>query len=281
VPRHIVCLTYDFDTQSGFIARGMTTPTPLSRGEFGLIGAQRILALLKSFGLRATWFIPGFTIESHPRACEAVVQDGHEVAHHSWAHIPPAQQTRDEEEADIVRANEVIARLTGRKARGYRSPSWDLSESTIDLLLAHGFLYDSSLMGADYWPYHARRGDEVELGKPYGFGEATSLIEMPISWSLDDYPHFEFVRTATMVLPGLQSARTVMESWLDEFRYMQKTVDWGVLTYTMHPFVIGRGYRMLAFEGLVKSLLAAGAVFMTMEDAAAEANKRMFDPPSS
>ena len=58
-----------------------------------------------------------------------------------------------------MRANDAIARLTGRKARGYRSPSWDLSEHTIDLLLAHGFQYDSSLMGADYLPYRARRGD--------------------------------------------------------------------------------------------------------------------------
>jgi peptidoglycan-N-acetylglucosamine deacetylase len=281
VPRHIVCLTFDFDTQSGFIARGMTTPTPLSRGEFGLVGARRILALLKDFGLRATWFVPGFTIESHPQACEAVVQAGHEIAHHSWAHVPPAQQTRAEEEADLIRANEAIARLTGRKARGYRSPSWDLSEHTIDLLLAHGFAYDSSLMGADYWPYRARRGDRVELGKPFGFGEETALIEMPISWSLDDFPHFEFVRTATMVLPGLQPARAVMESWCDEFRYMQKTVDWGVLTYTMHPYVIGRGYRMLALEGLVTDLMAAGAVFMTMEAAAAEAQERMFAAPSS
>jgi peptidoglycan-N-acetylglucosamine deacetylase len=276
VPRHIVCLTFDFDTQSGFIARGMTTPTPLSRGEFGLIGAERILALLKANGIRATWFVPGFTIESHPRACEAVVADGHEVAHHSWAHVPPAQQSRAEEEADLVRANAAIARLTGRQARGYRSPSWDLSEHTIDLLLAHGFVYDSSLMGGDYWPHRARRGDKVELGKPFGFGEETSLIEMPISWSLDDYPHFEFVRTATTVLPGLQPARAVMESWLDEFRYMQKTVDWGVLTYTMHPYVIGRGYRMLALEDFVGKLAAAGAVFMTMEDAAAEAQARMF-----
>src|SRR5712691_1832297 len=199
LPRHIVCLTFDFDTQSGFIARGMTTPTPLSRGEFGLIGARRILALLKSRGIRATWFIPGFTIESHPRACDAVVADGHEVAHHSWAHVPPAQQSRADEEADLVRANEAIARLTGRKARGYRSPSWDLSEHTIDLLLAHGFIYGSSLMGGDYWPYRARRGDKVELGKPFGFGEETSLIEMPISWSLDDYPLFVFVDTATTV----------------------------------------------------------------------------------
>jgi peptidoglycan/xylan/chitin deacetylase (PgdA/CDA1 family) len=276
VPRHIVCLTFDFDTQSGFIARGMTTPTPLSRGEFGLVGAARILRLLRSFGIRATWFVPGFTIESHPRACEDVVRDGHEVAHHSWAHIPPAQQSRDEEEADLVRANDAILRLTGRKARGYRSPSWDLSENTIDLLLAHGFLYDSSLMGADYWPYRARRGDVAELGKPLHVGEETSLIEMPISWSLDDYPHFEFVRTPTTVLPGLQSARTVMESWRDEFRYMQQTVEWGVLTLTMHPFVIGRGYRMLAFEQLVQDLAAAGAVFMTMEDAAAEVRAKLF-----
>src|SRR5947199_6776427 len=87
VPRHIVCLTFDFDTQSGFIARGMTTPTPLSRGEFGLTGARRILALLKEHGIKATFFTPGFTIESHPGACEAVVEGGHEVAHHSWAHI--------------------------------------------------------------------------------------------------------------------------------------------------------------------------------------------------
>jgi peptidoglycan/xylan/chitin deacetylase (PgdA/CDA1 family) len=276
LPRHIVCLSYDFDTQSGFIAHGMSTPTPLSRGEFGLIGARRILALLKAHGIRSTWFIPGFTIESHPPACEAVVAQGHEVAHHSWAHVPPAQQSRAEEEADLVRANEAIARLTGRNARGYRSPAWDLSESTIALLLAHGFQYDSSLMGGDYWPYCARLGDRVELGQPYGFGEETSLIEMPISWSLDDYPHFEFVRTPAAVLPGLQPAPTVMDSWFDEFRYMQKSVEWGILTYTMHPYVIGRGYRMLAFEQLVEKLGDAGAVFMTMEDAAAEARTRMF-----
>jgi len=205
-----------------------------------------------------------------------VVQDGHEVAHHSWAHVPPAQQTRAEEEADLIRANEAVEKLTGRKARGYRSPSWDLSESTIDLLLAHGFRYDSSLMGADYWPYRARRGDVAELGKPFRFGAETSLIEMPISWSLDDYPHFEFVRTAATVLPGLQPARSVMENWLDEFRYMQQSVEWGVLTYTMHPYVIGRGYRMLALEDLIKKLKDMGAMFMTMEDAAAEAQAKMF-----
>jgi peptidoglycan/xylan/chitin deacetylase (PgdA/CDA1 family) len=273
--RHIVCLSFDFDTQSGFIARGMTTPTPLSRGEFGALASRRILTFLQSRAIRSTWFIPGFTIESYPTECEAVVAAGHEVANHSWAHVPNAAMSRDEEEADLVRANEAIARLTGSKARGYRSPAWDLSENTIDLLIRHGILYDSSLMGGDYLPYRARRGDVAELGKPYKFGEETDLIEMPISWSLDDHPHFEFIRTAATVLPGLQSARAVMQNWLDEFLYMKKSVDWGVLTYTLHPYVIGRGYRMLAFEDLVAKVTAEGAVFMTMEEAAAEARERL------
>jgi hypothetical protein len=67
-----------------------------------------------------------------------------------------------------------------------------------------------------------------------------------------------------------------MQSWFDEFAYMRKTVDWGVLTYTMHPYVIGRGYRMLALEDLVEKLANGGAVFLTMERAAEEAKQQLF-----
>ena len=63
---HIACLTFDFDAVSGYIAQGQRSPTPISRGEFGLIGAERILALLERRGIPATWFIPGHTIETYP-----------------------------------------------------------------------------------------------------------------------------------------------------------------------------------------------------------------------
>jgi peptidoglycan/xylan/chitin deacetylase (PgdA/CDA1 family) len=275
MPRHIVCLTFDFDTESGFIARGWDSPTPLSRGEFGVMASARILKTLEERGLPSTWFVPGFTIESHAGACVAVVEGGHEVAHHSWAHVPPALQSRDEEAEDMARANEAILKLTGKKARGYRSPSWDLSDNTIELLIAEGMEYDSSLMGADYMPTWARQGDSFKLGEPISYGDNTNLVEMPITWSLDDFPHFEFIRTPDVTLPGLQSARHVMDSWWDEFQYMQKSVEWGILTYTMHPYVIGRGYRMLALEGLLDRLAKAGAIFMTMEDAAREARDHM------
>ena len=114
--RHIVCLTFDFDTQSGFIARGWDSPTPLSRGEFGVMASGRILTMRKARDLPSTWFVPGFTIESHPASCEVVVAGGHEVAHHSWAHVPPAQQSRDEEAEDMARANEARDRALKRLA---------------------------------------------------------------------------------------------------------------------------------------------------------------------
>jgi peptidoglycan-N-acetylglucosamine deacetylase len=106
------------------------------------------------------------------------------------------------------------------------------------------------------------------------FGPDTALVEMPISWSLDDHPHFEFMRTENAILQGLQNARAVFQNFADEFEYMRKSVDWGILTYTFHPHVVGRGYRMLALEGLIEMLRAGGARFVTMEAAVAEYRRK-------
>ena len=270
MPRHIVCLTFDFDAISGFIARGMTTPTPISRGEFGVVASERILALLARQRIPATWFIPGHTLETFPAPCRKVFEAGHEIGHHGWTHVPPANLSREQEEAGLIRANARIKELTGQNARGYRSPSWDLSPNTIELLLQHGFLYDSSMMGHDYLPYRARQGDVIELEKPAVLGRETRLVEMPISWTLDDYPHFEFLRTPATILGGLKPASGVLENWYDDFDYMTRIAEWGIITYTCHPFVIGRGHRMLMLERLIEKLRARGAVFLTMEGAVHE-----------
>jgi peptidoglycan/xylan/chitin deacetylase (PgdA/CDA1 family) len=274
MPQHRVCISFDFDAMSGFIARGLTSPTPISRGEFGVVAVPRILELLRRFDVPSTWFIPGHTLETYPDACRQVFDEGHEIGHHGWSHVPPNDMSREEEEEGIVRGNEQIRKLTGRNARGYRSPSWDLSPNSVQLLLDHGFRYESSMMGNDYLPYRVRQGDVIELQKPARFGRPTSLIELPISWTLDDYPHFEFLRTKTYVLPGLMNAAGVLDNWINDYVYMQRHVDWGVLTYTFHPFVIGRGHRMLILEKLLETIATSGARFCTMEEAAAAYDDR-------
>ena len=74
------------------------------------------------------------------------------------------------------------------------------------------------------------------------------------------------MRTREAVLPGLMATGDVLQNWLDDFDYLTRTLDWGVLTYTCHPYVIGRGHRMLMLERLIEGLLEQGAVFATMAD---------------
>lgn len=275
--RHLVCLTFDFDAISNWIRRGQTTPTALSRGEFGLVGAQRILDLLRARDIAATWFIPGHTLDTYPEMCARVHAQGHEIGHHGYLHEPPAALSREEEAAVLDRGIEAIRRVTGAAPRGYRSPAWDLSPHTVPLLLARGFRYDSSMMAHDYLPYYARQGDVVTADRPVQWGAVTPLVEIPVSWSLDDYPHFEHVRGQGFLQPGLMRAGDVVENWVDDFRYMTR-LDWGVITYTFHPQISGRGHRMLAIERLIDEVGALGATFVRMDAAVEEFARRVPSP---
>jgi peptidoglycan/xylan/chitin deacetylase (PgdA/CDA1 family) len=276
MPQHIVCLTFDHDHTSALIARGLTTPTAISRGEYDMAVIPRLVELLRRYGIKATFFTPGHTIDSSPEAVAPYVEAGHELAHHGWTHRLPLNLSREEEEEEIVRGNESIVRISGKRARGYRSPAWDLSPNSIEILLKHGIQYDSSMMGHDYDCYYARQGDIIELHKPMIRGVDTKLVEMPISWSLDDFPHFEYLRLPNgSVMPGLMNANGVLENFVDDFIYMKRVApEFGILTYTFHPHVIGRGHRMMMLERLIHRLLEGGAVFMTMEHAMHEWLKR-------
>jgi peptidoglycan/xylan/chitin deacetylase (PgdA/CDA1 family) len=277
--KHIVCLTFDFDAISGFISRGQTTPGWISRGEFGpRVGAPRLLKLLRNYGIASSWYVPGHTIETYPDAVKAVVDAGHEIAHHGWTHRPPASLTREQEEAELIRGNEAIRKISGTYARGYRSPSWDLSPHSVELMLKHGFAYDSSMMGDDYTPYYARQGDVIDLERPARFGQKSALVEMPIHWSTDDSPHFEFVRTEHSVRQGLQNAGNVLDNWLHDFLYMRSAVEWGVLTYTCHPFIIGRGHRIMMLERLIQRMKEGGAVFQRIDETVEEFKQRCQAP---
>ena len=92
-----VCLSFDFDGPSLWMQRRMTTPDPVSRGEFGAVAVPRILRLLARRGIPATFFIPGHTIETYPDACRMIVDAGCEVGLHGYAHELNTTLSEDEE----------------------------------------------------------------------------------------------------------------------------------------------------------------------------------------
>jgi peptidoglycan/xylan/chitin deacetylase (PgdA/CDA1 family) len=275
MPQHLVCITLDFDTVSLWQAMGQVSPTPISRGEFGVVAAQRLLDLFARRQIPTTWFVPGITIDTFEPICRTVAGAGHEIGHHGYDHVAPGSLTPEEELDQLKRGNDAVLRISGKRARGYRSPAWDLSAHSVELLIAEGFVYDSSMMAHDCLPYRARSGDVVVPGKPVQFGAQSTLWELPISWSTDDFPHFEFFRGG-----GLRGANQVLENWLDDFLYMQENSDWGVLTYTLHPFVIGRGHRMKMLDRLLIALGEHGAECVTAEDAIGIYERMGFETPS-
>lgn len=269
-----VCLTFDFDAMSVWLGGyERVTPAMLSRGEYGArVAIPRILELLASYHIRGTFFVPGHTADSFPAAVERIVAAGHEVGHHSYGHRDPSMQTPDEERADMERAFTALARV-GVHPVGFRSPSWDYTEATLPLLLEFGFLYDSSLFAQDFYPYHPRLGDRVSSTEPLQRGVEADIWELPVDFSLDDWPHYVF--NFDPLRPGNSAPSKVLEIWAADLDYMHSHVDGGILTYTMHPQVIGRGHRMTMLEQLIQHILGKGSVrFLTMAEAARDWQER-------
>jgi len=176
-----VALTFDVDGQAPWLSddpENTRRLTILSQGEFGPVrGVSRILAMLDETGIPATFYIPGYTAEHHPEAMAAILERGHEVAHHGYMHAPTDPLDDAGQRAELERGLEALDRYGVRPA-GYRSPGWELTPETLALLAKLGFRYDSSLMADDrpYW--------ETSGGEP--------LLELPGHWSLCDWPLFGF-----------------------------------------------------------------------------------------
>jgi peptidoglycan-N-acetylglucosamine deacetylase len=269
--RGTVCLTFDFDAFSLWMARGLTSPGPLSRGEFGAVAVPRLLHLLARRGIQATFFVPGHTAETYPDVCRQIVAEGHELGLHGYLHETVSSLTPAQERDVVRRAHDILTRLVGAPPVGNRTPSWDFTPHTIDILVQLGVRYDSSLMSQDYTPFHPRGGDSPESDGPYRFGqEVTELVELPVSWSLDDYPALEYFRSESIVMPGLKRPDAMFANFLDDVRYMVRDVEDGVSVVTFHPQVIGRGHRLLALERFVDQVAALGVGFARMDAVAAE-----------
>lgn len=264
-----ICLTFDVDGMSSWIgSMKSNNPSALSRGEFTTVATPRILRLLKTFDIKATFFVPGHTACAFPDMVRQISDAGHEIGHHGWVHENPAAAGEADERRILQTALTALERAAGiRGPLGYRSPAWDFSRSTVKLLLEFGFLYDSSCMGDDFHPYYLRRDDVWSADASYRFGPLTPLVELPVTWGLDDFPPFETVPGAN---PGQSAPSAVEEIWYGDFDYALHNCPGGIYTLTMHPEFIGRGHRVLMLERLIRRFMShEGVRFATLRDYAA------------
>jgi peptidoglycan/xylan/chitin deacetylase (PgdA/CDA1 family) len=248
-----VALTFDVDGETYPFAidprNAYRRMTMLSEGMYGTdVGMHHILQLLDRYELKGTFFIPGFTAELHTELVREIVARGHELGHHGYLHEKPDEMPDEVEQHVIVKGIEAFEATVGHRPLGYRSPFWAIKPQTPALLRKNGFLYDSSLMN-DELPF--------VLGTPDG-----ALVELPVHWGLDDWPHFGF--------PGgrLSTPESVLESWSWEFDGLHERR--GCFVLTMHPEVIGRSTRLRVLEKLIRFIRGYPRVwFATLGEIAA------------
>ncbi len=257
------CITFDFDAMSSWIGSlKSNNPSMISRGQFGAVALPRILALLEDRGIRASFAVPGHTAYAYPRLIDQIVDGGHEIVHHGWVHENPAAFDEDGERRVLELGLEALERVAGVRPLGYRSPAWDLSPRSVDLLLEYGFQYDSSCMGHDFFPYYLRTGDRWSLDRAYHFGRTVDLVELPVTWMLDDFPPAEFVLGMNT---GLQPASAIEENWRADFDFAYRDCKGGAFVLTLHPQTIGRGRYFLMLERLLDYYAGhAGVLFEPM-----------------
>jgi len=267
--RLTVALTFDFDAESFWLYEAQSastsdsapaiSPSAVSRGTYGAReGVPRILKLLSRYSLPATFFIPGYTADHHPDMVRSIAAAGHEIGHHGYLHEPPNLLTPEDERAVIERGMEALERVTGKRPRGFRSPSAELSQASSSLLAEYGFDYDSSQFGAD---------------RPYWMednGQRSGLVEIPISIELTDSCHFMFSYMPPVVLPGLSAPSKVEEVWRGDFDGMYEEGGDTCYHLTMHPQIIGRHHRLQMVERLIRHILEHDGIWFAQLDEIAD-----------
>ena len=261
-PRLTVALTFDHDSLSDGIRRG-DSPVKLSHAEFGhRVGVPRILELLAREAIPATWFVPGHTLVTYPDDTAAILAAGHELACHGWFHEDFSELSVEAQQSILERSVEAVRQVTGAPPKGFRAPYWALGPETLELVLGAGYEYDSSLMADDYRPYRVRLHDQHSVEEGSTFGTESALVEVPIYWTLDDWPHFE----PGPGRDGMSAPSKVLEIWNAELHYAYAHAPGGLLTITMHPECIGRGHRMGMLEAFIAEARSLdGVVFSRLD----------------
>ena len=253
----------DFDAQAIWVGSfNLVSPAYMSRGEFGAeVGAPRLIKLFDKYNIKTSWLIPGHTADTFPEICKEVVAAGHEIGCHGYVHENPTNSPYEQECRVMDMALESLDKIGAAKPVTYRSPYWDFSPNTISIIEKYGFLYDSSLMGNDLHPY-LPRPVTVHADRANVFGEPSKIIELPVSWFLDDFPQVEYL---TGGQEGQRPVNDIFDRWASIFDYAC-TLEGACFILTTHPQTIGRAHTIQMLERLINYMAERGAWFTTCKE---------------
>lgn len=142
---------------------------------------DRLLQIFDDVGVKATFFMLGYTSEQFPQIVQKVKKAGHEIGTHGFSHTLIYKQTPEVFRAELERSIKFLEDATGEKVIGHRAPFFSITKDSLwalDILGELGIKYDSSI----YPVLNYRYGINNAPRFPYEIkGENYSMKEFPIS----------------------------------------------------------------------------------------------------
>jgi len=250
--RCAVALSFDSDHETNELRDGGKSIGRMSWGQYGArVGVPRIAALLRKYDVKATFYVPAVAALLHPDEQRGLVAEGHEIGIHGWIHELNSVLPYDNERDLMMRSADTLEKITGKRAVGLRTPSWDFSPGTLAIEKELGLLYDSSLMADE---------DCYEL---LLHGEPTGIVELPVEWIRDDAVYFIMHRFQS--LRPYTPPADVFDIFRREFEAAYEAG--GIFQLTMHPHIITHRSRIWIVEELIRLAKSKGDCwFATHED---------------
>ncbi|MDQ7907563.1 polysaccharide deacetylase family protein [Phytohabitans sp. ZYX-F-186] len=157
--------------------------------DYGAVdGVRRMLRLLKSRGVRATFMVCGALAEHFPDEVLAIKEDGHEIAGHGYHHEVVTDVPVDQEREIFADTLNILERLTGDRPTGWRS--CHQSPNTTALAMEMGLRYNSNSYIRDM-PFLLTDGSReiVEvIRQPFGdsraFGGTRSGVDPAVAFAI-------------------------------------------------------------------------------------------------
>jgi peptidoglycan/xylan/chitin deacetylase (PgdA/CDA1 family) len=243
--RAAVCFSFDIDvdTYPRSVDPGIDSrPGALSQGFYEPgVGVPLLLETLRRREVTATFFVPGQVAEQFPRCVEEIVAAGHELGIHGYTHASPSQLGAAEEEAELVRAMDILSGF-GTAVVGYRAPSFEISPRTVSLLEKHQLAYSSNLMDS-VWPYRHPGG---------------AIAEIPVEWVLCDSAYWQADYAGAP--GGVAAPATVEAIWSGEMQAIAALG--GACVFTMHPTMTARPARLTFLERMIDLARSDGGLYV-------------------
>lgn len=112
-----------------------------------LDGLDAYMEILDRYGIKATMFSVCRTALAAKERIASHLQNGHELALHSYDHKPLSQMTDAEFRSQTELSRKILSETFGTDILGYRAPCFGIDDGKLEILRELGFSYDSSHLG--------------------------------------------------------------------------------------------------------------------------------------